>query len=219
MIRLSIRLRLTLWYSAVLLLGLVLFAYGMWLALQQRLVSGVDGRLAQKAEGLGILLSSEETSAGIARLQEEIAEYLKEVPTRFLIQLRTDAGHEVFSSANPPFVFPDRTSNGPVFRTLDRDDNRFRILTERLDCTGRSFDLLVAGPLDEVQAALSDFRRLLLMMVPGVLAAACLGGWWISRRALAPVDEITRVARSITVQNLSKRLTVPRTGDELQRMS
>ena len=77
----------------------------------------------------------------------------------------------------------------------------------------------MASPLDEVQAALRDFRRLLLMMIPGVLAAACLGGWWISRRALAPVDEITRVARSITVQNLSKRLTVPQTGDELQRMS
>jgi len=148
MIRLSIRLRLTLWYSAVLLLGLVLFAYGMWLALQQRLVSGVDGRLAQKAEGLGIMLSSEGPSADIAHLQEEIAEYLKEVPTRFLIQLRTDAGHEVFSSANPPFVFPDRMSNGPAFRTLDRDGNRFRILTERIDCAGRSFGLLVAGPLD-----------------------------------------------------------------------
>jgi two-component system heavy metal sensor histidine kinase CusS len=219
MLRLSIRLRLTLWYSAVLLLGLLLFAYGMWLALQQHLVSGVDGRLAQTAEGLGILLTSEETSADLDHLQEEIAEYLKEVPTRSLIQLRMDSGQEVFSSANPPFLSPDRASNNPVFRTLYRDRNPFRILMERVDSKSRSFDLLVASPLDEVQVALRDFRRLLLMMIPGVLAAACLGGWWISRRALAPVDEITRVARSITVQNLSKRLNVPQTGDELQRMS
>jgi len=219
MLRLSIRLRLTLWYSAVLLLGLLLFAYGMWLALQQHLVSGIDVRLAQTAEGLGILLASEETFPDLDHLQEEIAEYLKEVPTRSLIQLRMDTGQEVFSSANPPFVPPDRTSNVPVFWTVHRDGNPFRILMERIDCKSRSFDLLVASPLDEVQAALRNFRRLLLMMIPGVLAAACLGGWWISRRALAPVDEITRVARSITVQNLSKRLTVPRTGDELQRMS
>ena len=45
------------------------------------------------------------------------------------------------------------------------------------------------------------------------------GGYWISGRALAPVDEITRVAKSISLENLSKRLTVPSTGDELQRMS
>jgi heavy metal sensor kinase len=191
----------------------------MWFALQQRLVSGVDGRLVQKVEGLRILLASEETATDITHLQEEIAEYLKEVPTRFLIQVRMNGGREIFSSADPPFVFPSRMSNRPVFRTLDRAGNRFRILTERIDFTGKSFDLQVAGPLDEVREAMGDFRRLLLTMIPAVLAAACLGGWWISRRALAPVDEITRVARSITVQNLSKRLAVPRTGDELQRMS
>ena len=33
------------------------------------------------------------------------------------------------------------------------------------------------------------------------------------------MDEITRVAKSISVENLSRRLDVPQTGDELQRMS
>jgi heavy metal sensor kinase len=51
------------------------------------------------------------------------------------------------------------------------------------------------------------------------VAIACSGGYWISTRALAPVDEITRVAKSISVQNLSARLPVARTGDELQRLS
>ena len=48
---------------------------------------------------------------------------------------------------------------------------------------------------------------------------ACLGGYWLSLRALRPVDEITSVAKSISVRNLSQRLTVPQTGDELQRMA
>jgi signal transduction histidine kinase len=51
------------------------------------------------------------------------------------------------------------------------------------------------------------------------LLLASAGGYWVSRRALAPVDEITRTARSITADNLSQRLTVPSTGDELQRLS
>jgi len=41
-----------------------------------------------------------------------------------------------------------------------------------------------------------------------------MGGYWISRRALAPVDEITLTAKSIGIQNLSQRLNVPATGDE-----
>jgi signal transduction histidine kinase len=95
----------------------------------------------------------------------------------------------------------------------------FRAFAKRIACRSETFDLLIAIPLDDVHAVMRDFRNLLMMMIPGVLAVACLGGWWISRRALAPVDEITKVARSITVQNLSKRLSVPQTGDALQRMS
>jgi signal transduction histidine kinase len=56
-------------------------------------------------------------------------------------------------------------------------------------------------------------------MIPAILAFSALGGYWMSRRALAPVDDITRAAKSITVQNLSRRLEVPETCDELQRMS
>ena len=45
------------------------------------------------------------------------------------------------------------------------------------------------------------------------------GGYWLSSRALRPVDEITSVARSIGVQNLSQRVAVPHTGDEIERMA
>jgi heavy metal sensor kinase len=51
------------------------------------------------------------------------------------------------------------------------------------------------------------------------LLAASAGGYWMSRRALAPVDEVTDAARLIGLQNLSVRLPVPHTGDELQRLS
>ena len=60
---------------------------------------------------------------------------------------------------------------------------------------------------------------LLLWSTPVVLVLAWLGGYWISRRALAPVDEITREARVIGIQNLSQRLAVPASGDEIQRLS
>jgi heavy metal sensor kinase len=51
------------------------------------------------------------------------------------------------------------------------------------------------------------------------LLCATAGGYWMSRRALAPVDQITHTARSISVHNLSSRLVVPKTRDELQRLS
>jgi heavy metal sensor kinase len=59
----------------------------------------------------------------------------------------------------------------------------------------------------------------LVLLIPAVLAIATGGGWWMSRRALAPVDEITATARSIGESSLSRRLPVPGTNDELERLS
>jgi heavy metal sensor kinase len=88
-----------------------------------------------------------------------------------------------------------------------------------MQSAGSVYDAQVAVSLDEILGVMQDFRHLLLWMIPGVLIVACLGGYWLSSRALRPVDEITTVARSIGVQNLSQRIAVPQTGDELQRMA
>jgi two-component system heavy metal sensor histidine kinase CusS len=96
---------------------------------------------------------------------------------------------------------------------------RYRTLVTTAMVKGEPFRILVAQPLDNTEATLRRSRTLLLWLAPVVLGIASLGGYWISGRALAPVDEITRAAQSIGIQNLSGRLTVPATGDELQRLS
>src|SRR5437764_5666932 len=68
----------------------------------------------------------------------------------------------------------------------------------------------------------TTLQRLLWLMVgliPGVLLISCSAGIWLSRRALRPVDEITKTAKTIGIEDLSQRLEVPKTGDELERLS
>src|SRR5262249_56696351 len=72
---------------------------------------------------------------------------------------------------------------------------------------------------NEAFEALGWFRILLALAVPLLLIAASAGGYWISRRALAPVDEISHAAQRISIENLTDRLQVPQTGDQLQRLS
>lgn len=217
MVKLSIRLRLAIWYSAVLLIGLALFGNGMWFALQQRLMEGVDERLAQLAEGLRMALEGEGVTADRHQIQEEVSEAAG--PNGASIQLRMKGGEVIFSPGDQPQFGFEPVSGESTYRTIQKGGRLFRAFAKRITCRSEAFGLLIAIPLDDLNAVMRHFRNLLMMMIPGVLAVACLGGWWISRRALAPVDGITRVARSITVQNLSKRLPVPQTGDELQRMS
>jgi signal transduction histidine kinase len=60
---------------------------------------------------------------------------------------------------------------------------------------------------------------MLLLTTPLLLILASVGGYWLSSRALAPVDGISQAAQRISIENLDERLSVPETGDQLQRLS
>jgi two-component system, OmpR family, heavy metal sensor histidine kinase CusS len=84
---------------------------------------------------------------------------------------------------------------------------------------GRRYRILVAAPLEGTELMLRRLREVLLWATPLVLLIGSLGGYWMSRRALQPVDAITRAAQTIGIENLSQRLEVPAAGDELARLS
>jgi len=215
--RISIRQRLTLWYAAALLIGLGIFALGMWVELQERLISGVDARLAQRVQGLQTALGAEAEIRDRARLQQELAEFVREIPDGSLVQLRDAAGAVLLPAPSQQVLGHPAGRSAPY--TENTGSRKLRVATARLQSAGSVYDAQVAVSLDEILGVMQDFRHLLLWLIPGVLIVSCLGGYWLSSRALRPVDEITNVARSIGVHNLSQRLTVPQTGDELQRMA
>jgi two-component system, OmpR family, heavy metal sensor histidine kinase CusS len=209
----SIRFRLTAWYAAALLLALSLFATAMWFGLSRRLTGDLDAHLDQRVNGFAAGLRSEGPIRSPAELRQELEEFSHEVPG--VIELRNGAGEALQASAGD-VMLPARTAdhysaaiNGQVWR----------IARGRIQAAGAQYTVLAAESFEGVLGTLGTFRNLLLLMVPADLLLAALGGLWLSSRALRPVDAITDAARSISLQNLSKRVEVPRTGDELQRMA
>jgi heavy metal sensor kinase len=58
-----------------------------------------------------------------------------------------------------------------------------------------------------------------VMLAPMLLLTAAGGGYWLSRKALSPVDALVQTAQNISGSNLGDRLEKLTTGDELQRLS
>ena len=201
----SIGARLTLWYSLVLLAGLVLFGFGILLVVKHSLMATVDEVLAQQARGVATVIQTEFKPAKPQHLQEELSEYSQATPEGNLIEVRGPGGNLLIGSR--------------VVASAAMSQWRYRTLKTEATVQGGKYQITVAAPLDGIVAALRHVRELLLWATPGVLLIASLGGYWISRRALAPVDAITRAAQSIGIENLSQRLDVPAAGDELQRLS
>jgi two-component system, OmpR family, heavy metal sensor histidine kinase CusS len=219
MAQLSIRVRLTLWYSLVLLAALSLFVWGIWLTANHRLMASVDTALMEQAKGVITVIRNELDPAHPEQLQEELTEYAQATPDGNLIEVRDPKGQQILSSKVVALERAGAGTTRSVFGDQKTGRAHYRTYVTNAVVKGSPFQILVATPLRETRSILRDLHILLLWTAPAVLLIAALGGYWISRRALAPVDEITQAGRSIGIQNLSQRLTVPATGDELQRLS
>ncbi len=73
--------------------------------------------------------------------------------------------------------------------------------------------------LDPVETMLNHLFFQVAWGLPLAVVIIAGGGYLLVRRALTPVEQITRAAERITLHNLSERLQVARTDDELERLS
>jgi heavy metal sensor kinase len=210
--------RLTAWYFGILAVVLSLFSLTAYFAMRNSIYRTVDEELRVRMEGVRRLI--ERTAPyGPEDLRRELREH-SELAGNTLLQVADPQGNWLYRSAlTDRYEIPKPQEASGVPATLVLNNSPLRVLSAEIQVDEQSYLAQAAVPLDDFYSALHLFGTLLLVSVPILLLCAAAGGYWISRRALAPVDQITQTARTISVQNLSRRLSVPQTGDELQRLS
>lgn len=199
----SIRFRLTVWYALILSAALCIFSGLVWVMMQQRLLfdirRGLDDEAARSEAFIQIV--AEEVPA--VDLYDEVGEFCHALPSSSYLELRP-------TGTGVPFRYPAR-AGGPRAH--------YEVLTRAISIRNQPYTLEIGASRAEMHRALELLRTLLLSLVPVVIAISCLGGAWLSRRALRPVDAITSAARTISIENLASRLPAPGTGDELERLA
>ena len=65
----------------------------------------------------------------------------------------------------------------------------------------------------------TDLIQIILLYGGSAVAIGLLGGWWLTRRAFAPVTALTLVAEKIHERNLSEQIPRTGNGDELDRLT
>ena len=223
-IRLSIGVRLTLWYLAIFAVAQLIFGAGMWFILRHNLYDLVDDGLEEQVDDLKNFLQSQPADRPIDKLREEVQEtYALEHSGNFL-EIHIDNGvllyRSAFLQAHQRALLPPEQVQAAIFRRRRIEGRPFRFLYEKLNgINGHVYTVEMGIPADDVAETLSLFRFYLLMFAPLLFLVAAGGGYWLSRRALAPVDALVRTAREVSGTTLSSRLQKLETGDELQRLS
>jgi heavy metal sensor kinase len=220
--RLSIGMRLALWYLAIFAVAQLIFGAGMWFLLRYHLYDIVDDSLENQVDDLKNFLQAQKKDATIAKLQEEVLETYTLEHSGDYLQIYADNGQLIYRSpfleAHPQTI-ESKPIEGTEFRNRRVDGRPLRFLQQRFEINGHDYSIGLGTGIHDLVETLSLFRSYLLAFAPLLFMVAAAGGYWLSRRALAPVDALVRTARDISGTNLNSRLQKLDTGDELQRLS
>ena len=222
----SLSFRLVAWYAGLLtlvflVLGAVMFAV-VATDLQESMRNNQMRRAQQISDTLleGISHSDE---SSLATSVEDL--YAPEANDRFIRITRGDGAvlFESSASRNSASEIPAlrQMPASPSWREVRLPSGGSLVIGTviHLSANGTRYVVEVGARTAPIDAALGRLLAALATGLPIAIAIAAIGGFLLVRRALVPMERIARKAEAITQHNLSERLPVERSGDELERLS
>jgi two-component system OmpR family sensor kinase len=216
----SVRIRLTLWYVGVLALVVVAFALLTYFFTVRVLNQDINMRLEGMARNFNIALKAEEEDEEEERNSEQIIiETVNEFRFRdYDFAVYSDDGRLIASTLD--FKVPAKTENqAPAFRDLISENGESRVFDSVFEMRQNRYHLLVFHSLREQITLENQMTKIFLFAVPLVLLIAGIGGYFLARKSLAPVIEMSKQAEQIGAKNLNERLKVKNERDELGKLA
>lgn len=225
---LSLRTKLTLFYTGILALLLTALGVIYYRVLDLQLDKDATAALLEITDGIHGYLHFKDGVPELVYDQndpEQVA--FIESSTRFYQVFDAEGGKLLLqSSALEPLGLRYTPNEVQSFRDhprivdIETDRGRLRLSNTLMTPTPRESYLLQVGlSLRSTDAALDRLLNLILWSVPLGIVAAGLAGRWMAGRALAPLATLASAARAIRVTNLGQRLPVRGANDELDEVA
>lgn len=210
----SVRFRLT--ALATFAVASILAVAGIVVVTAQRraLVHNVDTAMSQRADDIEAVLDEGSLPRSLSRSGEE-GSFAQVVDADGRVVAASE-GAAVDGALAPA---PAGRETIRSFDALALDDDTFRVLSRRVDTPDGRFVVHVAHSVDDVKESVAVLMRSLLVGVP--LVTGLLGAlvWWLTGRALRPVEAIRREVAAIGATELHRRVPEPATRDEIARLA
>lgn len=223
-----LRLRLTLWYGSALALILVVFSAVLYIVTARSLRDAIDQSLEETA--VAAVRSLEER--GFLPLIDE-----NELMSQFPELARIDKFFQIFSPSGTITIRSPNVKQHELPLSQEALDVAFtgktifesakypkepplRLISVPIMYRGNLLYIVQVGTsMESVEETLNRLLLVLLVTMPLALAVSLAGGWFLAGRALRPVDDITLAAQRIAGGDLTQRLKVQPSPDEIGRLA
>lgn len=232
------RARLTLWYTGVLALVLLLFSLVTYAYLVRAAQQRTDNSLGEAANSFISIISTEandedlsaddaaKESAGAFQSSDRMVtvyndeqEAIATSPTSHLPPALATLSQSSTSQAQPQFrALLAAAKPAPSYTNATVSGEDLRAVASVVEIKGRQYKVLMVQSLREQAAGLAVARRAFYLVNPLALLLASLGGYFLARKSLAPVLAMADQCEKIGVENLDERLAEPDPRNELGRL-
>lgn len=226
-LRRTLAFRLTLWYAVIFTIS----SFGIFLAFYLSSISLIRSDTDQEllnelgefsaisaSEGLDAVKRAallEAESEGIDRMFYQIFNMREELLSASDMSYWGDIG---IGRTKLKILGESASAAKHVFETLAMPErkHRARILYAMI---GPDTVLQIGFSLKEGAQFLAGLKKIFITAMPIFLGFAALIGWFMSRRALLGVEEVTRTAGNISKGALGQRVHVKVKGEEIERLA
>jgi heavy metal sensor kinase len=223
-----LRVRLTLWYGTALAAILVVFGGVLYAMLAHGLRDQVD-RSLDEAASVAVRALEQHRVGPFLPFEDLAVEFPELAVLDKSFQIFSPAGKVTIQSPNlgrldiplSRTALEAALSGRATFESARfLDGSSFRLLSVPIILDGALVNIIQVGTsLRSVEEMLHRLLLVLLVSLPAALAVALGGGWFLAGRALRPVEAITQAARRIAAGDLTQRLTVAHSPDEIGRLA
>jgi heavy metal sensor kinase len=213
---LGVRVRLTFWHVAVMIVVLAVYAAGVFAFVSRSVSHALDGRLRgdytwaaemweQRPDGTLTWFEADEAG------QDEDKPWLQVWSPKGELLFRTAAAKRI---PVPQSAALASRADGQIV-PVTADGEAVRVLTRGATVGGKGVIIQVARSEAPLRQELRDLTLFLALGLPFGVAAAGVGGYALARGALTPLQRMAERARSINAARLNDRLPVENPHDEL----
>lgn len=220
---LNVRWRLTLWYGAVLAAIVIAFSTCVYAMMHRHLLARADFELDEELTELALEV----------RLAQDDADLEVQLARRFFQHGSFD--FQVGRSGHPSLFRSERLQDQELAPPVDelaedspltRNESVFlpklgemRVASRRARRVGGDYLVQAAMSLSPTRAELRAMLLMLLAAGPIAIAAALVGGYYLARHSLAPVEQMATFAEQVTGSRLDSRIAIINAHDELGHLA
>ncbi|MCU0510222.1 MAG: cell wall metabolism sensor histidine kinase WalK [Anaerolineae bacterium] len=226
----SIRTRLTLWYTGLLALTLLLLGILIYSVVGRILIVNLQERLVAQAEDvIAVIQQENDPMAVMLSARAKLPTSIDAFGSQYFVQIVQLNGRVAQLSENlrgqrlpvPSVLLQNLEAGRPRYMTVQAGDVRLHVASMPIPIGNQVVGVVeVAALMANIDDALAVVRRALLFGSVLALIFAAVGGSILARAALQPIKNVTETAQQITgTSDLSQRIPMGAVNDEVGQLT